>query len=201
MGFVNLSDYSSAVRGYHYYRNNWQPQPEQKLVCSHKKNNPCDFFPTKVAVVESKMVVGYSPMENSRVTKYILNRGARVYAILTSTNYCVLPLVQGGLEIPCHIEIHMPATVQNKELMKMYETYVDNLYYQREETHIVESFIDEGSETEKNDKDGLKKHRRKDEEVNATSSRDNRTFFEKRGTISSTKTSTSKNVVELSDDE
>ena len=43
-------------------------------------------------------------------------------------------------------------------------------------------------------------NQRKDEEVNATSSRD-RTFFEKRGTMPSMKTSTPKNLVELSDDE
>ena len=36
---------------------------------------------------------------------------------------------------------------------------------------------------------------RKNKEVNATSSRDIRTFFEKRGTISSTKTRTPKNMV------
>ena len=75
----------------------------------------------------------------------------------------------------------MPATVKNKELMKIYETYVDTLYYQRKETHIARSFIDGGSEVEKNDKDHLKKtqsKQRKDEDVNGTLSR-NRTFFEK----------------------
>ena len=41
----------------------------------------------------------------------------------------------------------------------------------------------------------------KDEEINANSSREIRTFFEKRGTISSSKTSIPENVVELSDDE
>ena len=127
------------------------------------------------------MIVGHLPMENSRVTKYILDRGARVYAIVTSTNYCVSPLVQGGLQIPCRVEIHMPATVKTKELMKIYETYVDTLYYQRKETHIARSSIDGGSEVEKNDKDHLKKtqsKQRKDEDVNGTLSR-NRTFFEK----------------------
>ena len=40
-----------------------------------------------------------------------------------------------------------------------------------------------------------------DYEVNATSLRDIGTFLKKRGTISSTKTSTLNNVVELSDDQ
>ena len=81
-------------------------------------------------------------MENSRVTKFLLDRGARVFAILTSTNYCVLPLVQGGLEIPCRIKIHLPPTVKNKELIRIYESYVDTLYYQREEANIAGSFLE-----------------------------------------------------------
>ena len=115
MTIVNVFDYSSAVRGYHYYCHYWQNQPELRLVCSH--DNPYDFFAIKVTVPESGTTFWHLPMENSRVTKYILDRGARVYAIPTSTNYCVLPLVQGRLEIPCRIEIHMPSTAKNRELI------------------------------------------------------------------------------------
>ena len=205
MAFINLFEFSSAVRGYHYYRNYWQPQTEQKLVCSQEKDNPYDFFAIKVAIIESGTMVGHLPMENSRVTKYILDRGARVYAILTSTNYCVSPLVQGGLEIPCRIEVHLPSTVKNRELVKIYETFVDTLYYQREETNIVGSFIDGSTEIEKNDKGYNNRKAKKSKEeiqVKDVSSRDIRNFFEKRGTVSSTKTSISaKVVVELSDEE
>ena len=120
------------------------------------------------------MVVGHLPMETSRVTKYILDRGAQVYAILTSTNYWVSPLVEGSLEIPCRTEIHMPATVKNKE------TYVDTLYYQPKETHIARFFIDAGSKIEKNYKDCRKEtqsNQCKDEKVNAASSRDMELFL------------------------
>ena len=143
-------------------------------------------------------------MESLLVTKYILDRGARFDSISIFTNYCVSPLGQEGLKIPCHIEIHMRATVKSKELMKIYKTYVDTLYYQRQETQIVWSFIDGSSEIEKNDEDlrnTTQLKQLKDNEVNATSSRDIRTSFKKRGTISSTKTSTLNNVVELSDDQ
>lgn len=206
MTIVNLFDYSSAVRGYHYYRRYWQPQPEQRLVCSHEKNNPYDFFAIKVTVPESGTTVGHLPMENSRVTKYILDRGARVYAVLTSTNYCVSPLVQGGLEIPCRVEIHMPSTVKNRELIGIYEKYVDTLYYQREETNIAGSFVESsaGIETmETNNSKGRESKKRKNNETtNASSSKDIRAFFEKRRTVSSTKkVDVPKNVVELSDDE
>ena len=46
----------------------------------------------------------------------------------------------------------MPATIKNEELMKIYETYVDTLYYQREENHITKSLLDGGSEIGKKDK-------------------------------------------------
>ena len=78
MAFVNLFDYSSAVRCYHFYRNYWQPK------------------------------------------------------------------------------IHVPATVKNKELMKIYETYVDTRE-EREETPIAGSFIDGGSKIGKNERDRRKK--------------------------------------------
>ena len=48
---------------------------------------------------------------NPPATKFLLDSGARVVSILTSTNYCVSSLVQGGLEIPCRIEIYMSPTV------------------------------------------------------------------------------------------
>ena len=89
--------------------------------------------------------------------------------------------------------------------MKIYETFVDTLYYQREETNIVGSFIDGSTEIEKNDKGYNNRKAKKSKEeiqVKDVSSRDIRNFFEKRGTVSSTKTSISaKVVVELSDEE
>lgn len=59
----------------------------------------------------------------------------------------------------------MPETIKNKELMKICETYVDTLYYQREENRIARSFLDGGSEIEKRDKDGRKKHSQNNEKT------------------------------------
>ena len=119
------------------------------MVCSHKKKNPDDFFAINVVVADSGMLVGHLPMENSDVTKYILDRGAQFDSIPIFTNYCVSPLGQEGLKIPCYIKIHMRANVKRKELMKTYKTYIDTLYYQRQETHIAWSFIDGSCENEK----------------------------------------------------
>lgn len=57
-------------------------------------------------------------LENSRVTAYILHRGVRVYTILISTNYCMSPLVEEDLEIPCCVELDMLSTIKNRELVE-----------------------------------------------------------------------------------
>ena len=191
MTTVNLFEYSSAVRGYHYYRRYWQPQPEQSLDCSHEKNNPYDFFAIKVTVPESGETVGHLPMENSRVT-----------TVLTSTNYCVSPLVQGGLEIPCRVEIHMPSTVKNRQLIQIYETFVDTLYYQREEKNIAGSFVDNNADKEMETTSKKETIKRKSSEKTASTTKDIRSFFQKRRTVSSTETAkNSDNIIEINDDD
>ena len=67
----------------------------------------------------------------------LLDRVAAVFAVLTSTNYCGLPLVQGELETPYRIERHMPPTMKNKKLIWIYKSRVDTLCYQREEPNIA----------------------------------------------------------------
>ena len=138
---TSLFEYSSEVREYHYYKRYWTPIESQSLNCQHERDNPFDFFAIKVTDHESGAIVGHLPMENSRATKYLLDRGARVVATLTSTNYCVSPLVQGGLEIPCRVKIFMVPTLKSRELIGIYCNYDDVLYYEREESNIVGSFI------------------------------------------------------------
>ena len=66
-----------------------------------KKTIPTTFFGIKTAGITSGVTVGHLSMETFRVTKVLLDCQARVFAILTSINYCISPLFQGGLEIPC----------------------------------------------------------------------------------------------------
>ena len=46
-----LFEYSSAVRGYHYYRKYWQPKESQSLDCIYAEYNPFDFLAIKVVYV------------------------------------------------------------------------------------------------------------------------------------------------------
>lgn len=67
----------------------------------------------------------------------------RLYTVLTFKNYWVSLLVQGGLEMPHWNDIHMLPTMKNKELIRIYDSHVDILYYQRQEANIVGSFESE----------------------------------------------------------
>ena len=57
------------------------------------------------------------------------------------TSYCVSTLVQCGLEIPLQAEIYILPTVKNGQLINRYQNYVDLLYYEREISNTVASFI------------------------------------------------------------
>ena len=100
--------FSAAVRGSHVYKAIWKPIEGELLNCSHEKDNPYDVFSIKVFKAESPgTTVGHLPMEISRITKYIIDRGAQVEVKVLGRHYRRSPLVQGGLEVPCRIKITM----------------------------------------------------------------------------------------------
>ena len=100
--------------GYHYYKIYWKQLEHQTLGCMHEKLNPFSFFAKNVMEQKSGRTVGQLPMENSRAAKFILDLGASNIAKLTSCSYCILSLVQEGLEILCQVETYMAATLKNQ---------------------------------------------------------------------------------------
>ena len=77
----------------------------------------------------------------SRVTKYLLDRGATATVTLTSEHYRRSPLVQGGLEIPCKVSVTMPGTVNNLLVMEKYRQLVEELYSEPKNEEILGSFL------------------------------------------------------------
>ena len=65
-------------------------------------------------------IVGHLPMEISRMTKFLLDRGTRIEATLSSTHCRQSPLVQGDLEIPCMVKVLMMPTQLSKKLVDRY---------------------------------------------------------------------------------
>ena len=48
MAYMKVFEFSSAIRGYHYYKKFWNPQKGQLLECFHENQNPFDRFAIKV---------------------------------------------------------------------------------------------------------------------------------------------------------
>ena len=117
------------------------------LACSHEENNPHDPFAIKTCQLDSGKIVGQSPMELSRISKFILDRGAKIEAKLREIQNRRSPLVQGGLEIPYNLVIRMPNTMKSAELLKKYLKLFENCYVEAQEIVILGTF---GSKSEKN---------------------------------------------------
>ena len=141
MSYNKTFEFTAAVRGYHYYRRYWLPQPTQKLNCFHEINNPFDQFAIKICEVGNEIAVGHLPKEISRATKFFMDRGASLTVTLTSEHYRRSPLVQGGLEIPCKVAATIPGTCLNLLLMERYQQLIEESYTepQNEERFIFTS--------------------------------------------------------------
>ena len=83
----------------------------------------------KVCEKDKNEIVRHLPMEISRVTKFLLDRGANVSAKLTSTHY----RRSGSVFITC--------TVINQLLMKRYNQLGETLYTEPKEKEILGTFL------------------------------------------------------------
>ena len=143
-----LMEFTAAVRGYHHYMKHWQPTENECLDCGHEEDNPYDYFAIKTCQRPTGKIVGHLPIEISRSTKFLLDRGARITATLSSTSYYRSPLVQGGLEIPCLVEVFMPRTIKNKELISKYREMVEMLYQQTDGRPVLGNILVHGEATD-----------------------------------------------------
>ena len=141
MPYNKTLEFTSAVRGYHYNRIFWKPEPNQILNCYYLNDNAFDRFATKVCESGKEIPVGHLPKEISRVTKYMLDRGATATATLTSEHYRRSPLIQGGLEIPCKVSVIMSGTVSNPLVLEKYWQLVEELYTEPKNEEILGSFL------------------------------------------------------------
>ena len=136
---VKLYKYPSAVR-YHYYHNYWQRVVGEELDCTHERDNSFDLFAIAIQKTTGEKV-GHLQMENSRVTKYLMDRVARFTVILTSSKYYVSPLVQGGLEIPFEVEIYLPLTQKKPSLSECTITLSNRKFIPSPESFMIGSYL------------------------------------------------------------
>ena len=114
--------FSCAIWGCHVYRNVWQPKENETLQCGHESDNDYDLLAIKTCrdAEFHLQIVGHLPLEISRFTKFLLDRGATITAPVSSTHYRGLPLAQEGWEIPCVVNAKLVGTKKNKEILGKY---------------------------------------------------------------------------------
>ena len=132
---------SAAVRSFHFYRTARVPTESDKLKCTHEKNNPFNDFAIKT-MNNSGQTVWHLPLELSRITKFLIDRGAKVEAQLSSKNFSRSPLIQGGLEIPSDVLVTMPGTIDNQFILEKYRKLVCEKHAEPKEEVIIGSFLE-----------------------------------------------------------
>ena len=78
-------EFTAAIRDY-VYQKIWQPELNE-TVCIHERRNEFDAFNVKSVRAVDNATVGHLPREISRSSKYLLERGATVKALITCSYY------------------------------------------------------------------------------------------------------------------
>ena len=136
-----IINFTAGVRGFHYYKKLWSPREGEILNCYYERDNAFDVFAIKT---ESKngSTVGHLPREVFRITKFILDRGAKVTATLKSTTFRRSPLVQGGLEIACEVTVKMPPTMKKHVILDRFKELVNDYYTEPTNEEILSSVLE-----------------------------------------------------------
>ena len=180
MSYIKTFEFTAAVRGYHYHRQFWIPQPNQHLQCFNKPDNAFDRFAIKVCEINQENAIGHLPREISRATKFLVDRGANVNAEISSQNHRKSPLVQGGLEISCKVTASITGKCTNLLIMEKYKQLVEDLYIEPAAEEIVGLFLDlieKDHSITITIKPKKKKPKMKEKTTSCALQRDIRTFF------------------------
>ena len=79
----------------------------------------------------------------SLTLKFILDRGARISAVLTSTHYQTSALVQGSMEIVCKVTVEMFPTLKNTQLLDRLIELVETAHNEPTSSILGSLFADE----------------------------------------------------------
>jgi hypothetical protein len=91
-------NFESSIRGYHVYQSIWTYKIGEKLRCDREENIPNDKFAVKFVRNDGnkKQCVGHVPIKHSKVYKFVLKRGGKIFATVTGNKFFNI-----GLKLPC----------------------------------------------------------------------------------------------------
>jgi hypothetical protein len=121
---ANYFTFPCAVRGFHVYQRIWQPTLGENVDCGWEQGNQYDRFAIKCTDTDNR-VIDHLPMEISRITKFLIARGAVVQATVTNMRYRASPLVQGGLEVPCLVTVTTGGTFDHNVIRRYQEVLAE----------------------------------------------------------------------------
>ena len=107
---------STAVRGYHVYKDIWSPTTGDEFVCKHEENNSHDAY--AMGAYCNDKLVGHLPRELSRYIYFFLLHDGKISGNVTGRRqHCSQA---GGMEIPCMLHLTGSKRIINriKQLIK-----------------------------------------------------------------------------------
>ena len=93
-----------VVRGYHVYKDVWDPYPEEDFVTKHQRRNPHDKYAVAVMPVDAKSetIVGHLPREISKECCLFMYHGGTIMGVVKGRRRkTVEPF--SGMEVPCKL--------------------------------------------------------------------------------------------------
>ena len=92
---------TAAVRGFHVYKDVWEPTIGEVLLCKRDVGNRYDTFAVAIKRNDSSEVVGHVPRFLSSICSIFIRRGGEIECRITGTRRYSADLPQGGMEVPC----------------------------------------------------------------------------------------------------
>ena len=118
---------NSTICGFRYYRKYWSLKIVENLLCSHGRHNAFNIYSINTCKEDRETII-HLPCEFSHALKLLLERGAKISAVLMSPHYRQSHLVQGCMEIPCKVTVEMSPTLKSTQLMDCLMVLVKALY-------------------------------------------------------------------------
>ena len=109
---VHVWEVDYVLRGYHVYKDRWEPFIGEVLNCERELTNAHDLY-SVAAVHQSKGTVGHLPRTISKVCSSFINRGGSIQVEVTARRQRS-DLPQGGLDVPCTITFTGEKTLVTK---------------------------------------------------------------------------------------
>lgn len=115
------------IQGYHIYKEVWDAEVDEELLCEREVGNRSDTF--AVAVKKGAVTVGHVPQNISSICSIFIRRGGNIKCRVTGTRQYSSDLPQGGLELPCNLTFSMDNDKEHDKAEKLIKTSLSEICY------------------------------------------------------------------------